>query len=153
MALYAQSPYGAPKPELEAEPEKTRKGSTKFSTAALKKWGRKQGWTLTASESFNWRSGHHEDAKWRMDAHWLVKGDTVLTQAGTPGEEVAHLRDFVGLFGFESAKQHRLTVLWVEFVRGASEPVRVVRWAILGERAQGYSDDEVAAMIAKRGKS
>jgi hypothetical protein len=150
MALYAQSPAGTPTPTLAEEPEKKREGSTKFTTNAMRAWVKAQGWMVINSERYDYRSGRYADAPWKMDGWYSVRGRIVAVQAGQPGEERDHLRSFVGVYGFDRAAEHFVTILWLEFERSNPEPLRIARWCIAGRRASGYSEAEVRGMIAKK---
>lgn len=122
-----------------------KKATAPFTTKYLKAWIKRNGGVVTSSERYDARTGRFHDAFKMMDAWALIRGETKVFQAGTsdPYEERDHLRKFQGVYGFQFAEEHRLTVVWVEFVRSKDDPVRVVCWVRRGVRSKGYSVEEV----------
>ena len=134
--------------EKRTKPKGERDATAPYTTKYLKKWIRRNGGVITASELFEFRTQRYKDALLKMDAWALIKGQNHLFQAGTndPCEERDHLRKFVGVWGFEFAEEHLLTVNWVEFVRSSPDPVRVRCWVRKGVREPGYYKEQVAEM-------
>lgn len=111
------------KGDAEKEDAKARYAS-RYTTKAAIRWGQRNGWTILARETFNYRHKRYQDAWGSWDAVFAMPGGgLVMLQAYGPGEGPEHERKIRASKALEKGKSLGALMLMLEFERGAEEPV------------------------------
>lgn len=115
--------------EREALPKEAKGGSTRYSTDYAQKWARTQGWRILDRERYDARTKRHHDLLLGVDL--LAEGPEGMIgiQAAGPSERAAHYRRFEERGGPLRAQKLSIRILYVEFERGKSAPIREEWWA------------------------
>lgn len=96
----------------------------RYTTKAAIKWGQRNGWTLLARETFNFRHKRYQDAAGLWDAVFAMPGGgLVMLQAYGPGEGPEHERKIRASAALDKGKSLGAIMLMLEFNRGGEEPV------------------------------
>lgn len=108
---------------------KNPKHST-FTTQYATDWAKRLGWKIIDRERYDARTKRHNDLQLRMD---LMAEDPktpgmIMIQAAGQGERAHHYREFVERGGEAKARHRFLRILYVEFVRGNTTPVKQEWW-------------------------
>jgi len=117
---------------LQAQPEKVkRKSAGTFTTAYAKAYGKKQGYTrILDQERYDYRTKRHHDCEGAVDVIFDDgNGGRIGFQGAGVGERAEHYNRFMAWGGPDKARDRRLKVVYLEFVRGNKTPVKVEEWA------------------------
>lgn len=119
---------------LQTQPEKApRKSAGTFTTAYAIEYGRKQGYTrIVDRERYDARLRRHHDCEGAVDVIFddpKDPGARVGFQGAGVGERAEHYNRFMAWGGPDKARERKLQVVYLEFVRGNKTPVKVESWA------------------------
>lgn len=107
------------------------KGPSRFTTDAAIAWGRRQNWSLVDRERYDALLKRHHDLQLNLDALMDAKDGLGLIglQGAGLGERAEHRRKFDTAGGVAKARERRIRIAYLEFVRGEPLPRKVEWWA------------------------
>lgn len=117
------------KKKREENPKPRRKAAKPYTTKYAKEYGRRLGWKVQASESYDHRLKRYHDIMLGMDVLFQTPNGLVAVQAAGKGEYAEHKRRFNERGGAEAARNMGIKCLYWVFERGNKTPIREEEWA------------------------